>query len=266
MGWWRGGDVATPGASGRTRRRLRRRVRPRSFARATGPVSGSALVRPPGSHRASLHRDRGVARGDFVPHPGRSRLRHHRWCGLGSLPCDGADSGARVMRGDQGAETPVRPALTCGARGPQRVQEMHRGHRIGLHASVPLPAHAGAAGRQARAGTRPCVRPGRGLHMAPRTSTLIGFRHAEAVAPFPVSACNSRDRRERTRAESEQREHHDPTPPRASRGVALRPANDPRTSLCVLHRRFSPAVPSAIALRPWDGKIGSASFQALSGW
>ena len=272
MGWWRGGERVW----GRTRRSCRCRwpdppaLPPagpaRSSARAAGAVSGSAPVRPSGSHRASLRPGRGVVRGDCVPHPGNVHLRSRRLRGVGSLPCDGDDSRARVMRGDQGAQVPPGSALTRVVRGPQRMQEMHRGHGNGLHACVPFFGHARAAASEFRAGMHPCFRPGRGRNVALRNLTSIGCRHTDSVAPFPVSASNAHGRRERTRAESEQRERHDPTPPRASRGVPLRPAVDRRTSLCALHRRFSPVVLPASALRPWDGKIESASFPALSGW
>ena len=76
----------------------------------------------------------------------------------------------------------------------------------------------------------PCFRPGWGPHMVPRNSTLIGFRHADSVAPFPASACIPRGRREHNCAQSEQRKHHDPPSPRTSPGVPLRPAIDRRTS------------------------------------
>ena len=243
----------------------RRRIRPRSFARATGGVSGSAFVRPPGSRRSSLRPDHGVVRCDSALHPGRYRLRSHRRCGLDSLPCDGAYSRA-CMRRNQGAETRVRPALTGVVRGPQRIQEMHRGHGNGIHASVPFPGHARAATSRIRAGTHPCFRRGRGPNMALRYLTSIGLRHAVSVAPFPVSACKSRGRCERTRAESDQREHHDPTPPRASRGVLLRPAVDRRASLCALHRGFSPSSSRSSHLDRGTERLESASFRALSGW
>ena len=63
-----------------------------SFARASGVAQGSAFVRPPGSRRSSLRPDHGVARGDSILHPGGPRLRSHRLRGVGTLPCDGADS------------------------------------------------------------------------------------------------------------------------------------------------------------------------------